>query len=322
MDPHQVAERKFVVHNEGTGPLRFLDHRSDCKCTVGDFPRDPVLPGESAEITIQWKTQANNERFEHSATVETNDPNAPSLTFTIRGNVLVHVGADPPQFALPSVRPGVSTEAATLISSQVWESLSVTDISSSLDGVTWELAPAKAEELAALRARSGQRLVVRLPDDLPQGPFTHEIRFRAAPVDGLAEPREYRMPITGKVLRRLAVYGPGIDSSGRIAMGVIQSSAGHQHRLIVKVYDPEPHLEVQRVQVLPDFLQVRLVPHADEQESKGIYRLEIDVPPGTLPARFQASNAGVLKLDFDHPRIPDLMLRLDFAIASPAADVR
>lgn len=341
MDPHTIGTHIFTVRNEGNGPLRFLDHRSDCKCTVGRFPREPIPPGGEAEIEIEWKTQSNNERFEHSATVETNDPETPQLTFTIRGNVLVHAGASPPQFAFSSVRPGVATESTSIISSQVWESFEIRDISSSLDGLTWQVEPATSEELESQRARCGYRLTVRLPDDLDQGPFTHEIRFHLQPSHASAEEaREYRLPVTGKVLRRLAVYGPGIDRAGNVSLGVIDSQKGHTHRLIVKVYDQDQQIRLRQSHVHPDFLKVRLMPYAtagvattdgsestdgsetDVRGTKGLYRLEIEVPAGTLPGRYLGGQSATVHCEFDHPRISELQLRLQFTVAGPSADGR
>ena len=49
---------------------------------------------------------------------------------------------------------------------------------------------------------------------------------------------------------------------------------------------------------------------------KGLYYLEIEVPVRAPPGRHQGPQAGRLRLQFEHPRIPDLMLRVDFAVAN------
>ena len=325
MNPHARGEHLFTVRNLGPGPLRFRNDRSTCKCTVGQFPKEPVAAGETAEVLIQWQTESNNARFEQSASVDTNDPNQPTLTFTITGDVLVRVGANPPQFSFPAVRPGETPETTTIVTSQVWDDFALSDIQSSLDGLTWEVSPATADELATLKAKHGYRLRITLPDTLAQGSFTHWVRFKVTPAGDVAEseeaaePEEFELPLEGKVLRRLAVYGPGIDFQGNIQLGLVPLSKGATRRLILKVYDPDPELILEGIQVTPDFLQVRVLPYADGEPTKGLYYLDVEVPKSSPACRYQGQRAGEIQLQFSHPRISELRLRVHFAVADQLA---
>jgi hypothetical protein len=315
MDPHTIGQHTFLVRNVGDAPLRLLDHRSTCKCTASKFPREPIAPGQAAEVLVQWQTQEGQTRFEESATVETNDPRHPSLTFTITGRVLVHVGANPPEFSLPSVRPDTRPSASTIVSSQVYTDLTLRNVRSSLEGLEWTLGPATPEECQKLHAQCGQRLTVQLPDTLPQGHFTHWVRFEVVPGDGQAEPREYELPLRGKVMRRLAVYGAGIDSEGNVRLGVVPADRVTQHQLMLKVYDQQPELAVERIEVVPDFLQVSLAPYQTASSAAGLYRLQIEVPATAPAGNYQENNAARLTIHFAHPRIAELKLQIHLAVA-------
>jgi hypothetical protein len=319
MNPHTNGKHIFVVKNSGTGPLCLLDHRSTCKCTVGNFTHDAIAPGGQAEITIQWQTQSNNQRFKESAIVETNDPETPSLKFTITGDVLVQVGANPPEFAFSGVRPGTRPTATTLVSSQVWPGVSLRNIRSSLNGLEWTIMPASTEECDQLKVLAAQRLTIQLPDSLPPGHFTHWVRFEVVPDVLGVTPEEYELPVRGKVLRRLAAYGPGIDNLGNVRLGVVASAEGLKRRLLLKVHDRDPALKVQRIDIEPDFLHAS-VTQDQSHATKGLYFLDIEVPKMAPACICQDQRAGVLTVRFGHPRISELKLRVHFAVAGQPAD--
>jgi hypothetical protein len=315
MDPMTLGEHSFVVRNEGRAPLVFGTTRSTCNCTIGETPKDPIPPGEEGSIQVRWQTEQNKTHFRESATIGTNDPAMPELVLTIEGSVLVHVTAVPPELVLPSVRPDETPVATTTIASQVWDHFTVDAWESSLEGVQFDLVPASSDDLAKLEARAGYQLRVTLPGDLPQGDFQHWIRFRVDPLRPDATAQQYEIPLTGKVLRRMAVYGPGIDNTGRVRLGIVPAATGQHHRLLVKVRDPQPEISLRKVVAEPSFVGASLQPVTGVRSATGLYQLDISIPPNTTPCRFQGDRAGTLRLLFDHPRIPDLALRVDFAVA-------
>jgi hypothetical protein len=61
----EVTEGETVEHvyrftNTGKAPLLIGGARSTCGCTVPEWPEEPILPGESGEITVRFNT--NNKR--------------------------------------------------------------------------------------------------------------------------------------------------------------------------------------------------------------------------------------------------------------------
>lgn len=52
-----VIKHDFSFTNEGTVPLVISDVRSTCGCTVADWPREPIAPGESGVIPVEFDTK-------------------------------------------------------------------------------------------------------------------------------------------------------------------------------------------------------------------------------------------------------------------------
>ena len=314
MDPFSIGQHAFKIKNVGDGPLRLTDHRSTCKCTASSYPTHPILPGQEAEVTVVWKTQSNDGNFEQSTAVLTNDPAMPELELTIQGDVLVHVGAEPQVFNFADVRPDEAKEVSSLISSQVWEEFTVSDVTPTLEGITWRIEPATAEELKQAKSISGHRLTLVLPKLAP-GLVNETVQFRVVPKDGEAE--WFELPMKAKILKRVAVYGPGIDATGTVDLGIIDASRGLSRKLFVKVYDRDAKLQTESIETDPSFVDVSLQPH--DNVTPGLYRLQLNIPPNSPACRYQGQNPGTLQIRFQHPRISELRLRLRFAVADSLA---
>ncbi len=70
----EIVEHTFSFTNTGEGPLIIQRATSGCGCTVPAWPRAPILPGESGEITVRFDS--------------TNRPGARRQAITIEANTL------------------------------------------------------------------------------------------------------------------------------------------------------------------------------------------------------------------------------------------
>ncbi|MCA9169500.1 MAG: DUF1573 domain-containing protein [Planctomycetales bacterium] len=313
MNPEEAGEHVFLVHNHGTAPLHIQGQRTTCHCTSARYPQAPIPPGGTGELIVAWKTGPFEQLFAETATFLTDDPQQPEVKLRINGSILVRLGAYPQDFALGGIHPDRAASSTLMLGSKTWEHFELTDLSSSLEGMTWDVAPATADELSELRLTSGYRITIHLPDNQPVGPFRHTLRFTSIPPEHHGDPEPGELFVHGKVLKRLAVYGPGIESTGNVKIGVIDSKQGHRHRLTLKVYDPDNELTLRNFDVSPDFIKVSLTPYT-ESPGKGLYFLDIEIPPDSPGCNFQGKNAQPLYLTFNHPRIKDLNLWLHFAV--------
>lgn len=67
-EPLRIA--KFT--NTGTAPLIVTSARGSCGCTVPDYPKQPIMPGESAQIEVRYATDRLGQ-INKTVTITTNE---------------------------------------------------------------------------------------------------------------------------------------------------------------------------------------------------------------------------------------------------------
>ncbi len=53
----ELVKVKFEFTNVGNEPLLILDSKTECSCTTIDFPKTPILPNTTSEITVIFDTK-------------------------------------------------------------------------------------------------------------------------------------------------------------------------------------------------------------------------------------------------------------------------
>ena len=77
----------FDFTNNGTAPVIILRIGTGCPgCTFAYYPREPILPGQSDRIRIEYATTGRPGAFNRPITVHTNMPDT-VFTLFIRGTV-------------------------------------------------------------------------------------------------------------------------------------------------------------------------------------------------------------------------------------------
>lgn len=76
----------FTLTNTGREPLILTDAHSSCGCTVPQWTKSPILPGQSTEIKVEYKTSRIGP-INKSVTISSNASNSP-VVIRIKGNVL------------------------------------------------------------------------------------------------------------------------------------------------------------------------------------------------------------------------------------------
>jgi hypothetical protein len=77
--------RKFNFKNVGDEPLVISNAQGSCGCTVPTWPKEPIMPGQSASIDVRYDTQRVGP-FSKSVTLTTNEAN-PTRVLSIKGEV-------------------------------------------------------------------------------------------------------------------------------------------------------------------------------------------------------------------------------------------
>lgn len=85
IDHNSDGVRNFTFTNNGTEPLTINKAKGSCGCTVPTYPKDPIAPGETAEIGVKYATNRVG-KFTKTITLTTNASKKPVI-LTIKGEV-------------------------------------------------------------------------------------------------------------------------------------------------------------------------------------------------------------------------------------------
>jgi hypothetical protein len=96
-----VQEGEKVSHtykftNTGKEPLIISDAKGSCGCTVPNYSKDPIAPGKTGEIVVEFNTQGKAGQRNQKVTVTANT-NPPQTFLELKGTVAGAAGATTPQ---------------------------------------------------------------------------------------------------------------------------------------------------------------------------------------------------------------------------------
>jgi len=91
----EIEEGEKVTHvypfkNTGSHPLIISNAKGSCGCTVPDWPREPIPPGESGEIRVQYDSKGKGQvegRAESKRVTITANTDPANSYLTIKGKV-------------------------------------------------------------------------------------------------------------------------------------------------------------------------------------------------------------------------------------------
>lgn len=75
----------FAFTNAGQSPLLISGVATSCGCTVADYPKEPVMPGEGGILKVNFRSTGQTGYEEKSVTVQTN---------TARGAIPLYIKAE------------------------------------------------------------------------------------------------------------------------------------------------------------------------------------------------------------------------------------
>lgn len=82
-----IAKKEFSFQNTGTAPLLILNASSSCGCTVPEWPKDPIPPGERGVIKVKFDSKNKEGLQNKEVTIFANTyPNRSIIS--VKGNVV------------------------------------------------------------------------------------------------------------------------------------------------------------------------------------------------------------------------------------------
>lgn len=115
------GNRVFTFTNEGKTPLIISEAHGSCGCTVPTYPKEPIMPGQKAEIKVHYDTHRVGP-FSKSVTVNSNSKNSPvvlKISGTVEAAASNEISADPNSIipakpaATATTAPAATKPAAT-----------------------------------------------------------------------------------------------------------------------------------------------------------------------------------------------------------------
>lgn len=83
--PKSATEFKFT--NTGKEPLIISSAKGSCGCTVPVWPKEPILPGKTGVIKVEYNTAGRPGPFTKTVTITSNAAE-PTTVLKIKGNVV------------------------------------------------------------------------------------------------------------------------------------------------------------------------------------------------------------------------------------------
>ena len=83
----QTIDFDFV--NTGDEPLLILNVNTDCGCTAAGYPKEEIMPGDTAKISVRYNGRNTpTGTFRKQVRVRSNDPDNPMVRLIIRGKAV------------------------------------------------------------------------------------------------------------------------------------------------------------------------------------------------------------------------------------------
>ena len=183
-----------------------------CKCTVGQVADEPIAPGESVPVKLEWNTKSTDRQFRVSATIHTNDPFSPRVNLNVVGQVTTATSYHPRQFLFGNVPHGTSREAIVRIVSLQEEDFAIEDFeflpTEASEYFDVEIGDLPEEEYPAADVMRGYKVVVTSNSTLPFGQIEGWLKLRT----NSSEQPEFDIRLSGKVVSDFSIFGQGYDA--------------------------------------------------------------------------------------------------------------
>lgn len=92
------------IKNTGDKPLIISNAKASCGCTVPTWPKEPIAPGKSAKMTVEYKTTTKAGAFNKTVTISSNAITEGRKIFRIKGVVAENPNASTKEVSKASIK--------------------------------------------------------------------------------------------------------------------------------------------------------------------------------------------------------------------------
>lgn len=96
VDEGEKVSHTYNFKNTGSEPLILSNAKGSCGCTVPKWPKEPIAPGESGVITVEFNSKNKKGKRNQKVTITSNTDPAQTFIY-LKGEVKPKEGAAPAQ---------------------------------------------------------------------------------------------------------------------------------------------------------------------------------------------------------------------------------
>ncbi len=309
----EEMEHSFTIRNEGDAPLKLKLGHVSCQCASTQFENAEVAPGEEFSFEVSWHAMEPKELFHQTAEVETNDPENPSIRFTIKGTVARTLDLHPSgDWRLGNVSTDATEVSAGRVISLLVDEFKITEVTTDHEMITARTEPAFEDTLNNLNAKMGHEVILDLSPELPYGPFQATVKL----VTDLNDNATVSVNVFGVKSRPIllvALQGTRfIPSTQTIHLGAFPADSGKSAKLSVFVRDMKEPFEITEVTTEPEFIKATAtMDEAFVGTKSQRYEVLVEVPPDSPKVSLLRDDPGSIMIKTNHPKQPELNLRIE-----------
>jgi Protein of unknown function (DUF1573) len=309
----------FVFRNVGNAPLTIHVLSTTCKCTAGNVPAEPVAPGKSTSVTLEWRALVSPGPFRQSAQIETNDPLQSHVSLSVEGEVSEASGVWPPDFIFDKVTAGKEKSADVFVMALTQDTLEVGDPTLSNPDTRKffdvQVEPVDRASLPNPKAKQGVRIRVTAKPGLPIGHFDQYLSIST----NIPDANQLEIPIFGRVVGNITVHGHlWSEDRGALMLGNVKSDEGTTDTLNLVIRGSGADaVQMEVAAIDPPELVAKLGEPKRLKATLVHVPLTIEIPPGTPPmVRLDTdqSDGGRITLKTSHADAPEMVLRVQFTV--------
>jgi hypothetical protein len=310
---------EFGFRNIGHGPLTLRVGNTSCKCTLGSVPDEPIPPGGSVNVKLEWTAKINAGPFRQTASVITNDPTQSRVELQVDGKVTEASGVSPADLIFDKITAGESKSAEVFVMSFTDEPLTVGEpvLSNQETRKYFDLRvePVERSALPNPDAKQGVEISVTAKPGLPLGRFDQWLKLPT----NIKDADTLEIPIIGRVLGNISIHGRlWNEDQGVLRLGTIKSDEGASTTLNIVIRGDEAATTTISVESCdPPELVARLGEPNHLSPTLVHLPLTVEIPRGTPPMAHletQQSEAGKIVLKTTSTKAAEMVIHVRFDV--------
>ncbi len=325
------GSHKFVVKNEGKVPLKLQTGQTTCQCTIGKLGDDTVPPGGETTIELNWEIRAKSPKFQHQATIHTDDPEKLQFDLIVKGLVTFDLINTPNDLSFGNMHEDRPSVGYVYVSSTNSADFTITKIETSSPEVTAtfvEIPEAERQDFYQSYMTQNDyppelkndfsklvkkvfRVDVKAVGQKRQGSFKESVSVHTDVKD--SEP--IRIPITGENPGALQFFPQGgarwYPRNMTLDLGEFSGEVGRKRSLNVIARECKEPLEFVIESVVPAVVKVTAT---RDPNNKSACKLEFEVPAGTPSLIKTPDEPATVVIKSNHPHAEKLELNVIFSV--------